>query len=449
VDDDPRVTQLVRAALSSCPYLLFTYENPISAFAGLAEHGADVLILDLRMPQLDGWVFLETVRERYPRCKVLMLTGYAGIQEAVRAIKAGASDLLTKPVDLHVLASSVAQLLQQDTYLAENETAAVESFWGTRDGERMADAVRRVARTDVAVLITGETGTGKEVLADYIQACSPRSHKPYVKVDCAALSETLAESELFGHERGAFTGAVARHAGRFERANGGTLFLDEIGDLSPAIQSKLLRVLQCHEIERVGGVEPVGVDFRLLCATCRNLRELAAQGRFREDLLYRINVVPFRVSPLRERRHAIPGLAAVLLQRISRTLRTPARALAPEAVATLQAQPWPGNIRELEHCLERASLQACGALLTVDDLAWLTRAPAKTLAHDISALPQNGEWELTPLELAEKAALKRTLDECGWNYVSAAAVLAISRSSLYIKAKRYGLNRPMRYPASA
>jgi len=312
------------------------------------------------------------------------------------------------------------------------------------------------------VLLTGETGVGKEVLADYIQANSKRNRAPYVKVNCTALSESLIESELFGHEQGAFTGAARRHIGRFERANRGTLFLDEIAELSPAMQTKLLRVLQNREIERVGGSEVIKLDFRLICATHRNLQQSVAEGKFRQDLFYRINIVPLHIPPLRERKDEIAELANRFLARARANLGRGSATLDPETIQLLQSFPWPGNIRELENCIERAALLARDSVLRPSDFWWLPVGEATPLptvppppmvgpptglvpvqpvpnASGGTSLPEMPG--LSPLENAERVALRQTLDQHRWNFTQAATALNISRSTLYLKARKYNLLR--------
>jgi DNA-binding NtrC family response regulator len=351
----------------------------------------------------------------------------------------------------------VRQLLELRIHTDEIPAEAVPPNEADLHMPNVVELANKAAPTDCTVLINGESGVGKEVLGDYITRKSLRCNEPYVKVDCAAITETLVESELFGHERGAFTGANKRHVGRVERANKGTLFLDEIGELSLSMQTKLLRVLQTHEIERVGGTGEVKVDFRLICATHRDLRKMVSEGRFRQDLFYRINTFPIQIPPLRDRRDEIPALARMFLKRYRTMLQRGPTEIGSEALAMLQSYPWPGNVRELEHCLERACLLAPQSYLQTSDVWWLGSPaapvlPAVRTAPALSApivkppvtAPQAEDApgpELTPLEKAEFIALKQTLDKYNWNFTRAAQALGISRSTLYLKASKYDLNR--------
>lgn len=451
IDDDEQVLGLLREVLRPVGGDVHTYTDPARAITEMASHAPEVLLVDLRMPEMDGWQVMEVVRERWPHCKIVVLTAFGAVQDAVRAMKAGASDFLTKPVDVRVVRETVAALIGQRTILKDAELGALAAFWGSD----LVAAAQKAAQVHSTVLLTGETGVGKELLADFIQAHGPRARRPYVKVNCPALSETLIESELFGHERGAFTNALTRHTGYFERADGGTLLLDEIADLPLAMQTRLLRVLQSHEIERVGGEETIQTDVRVLCATCQDLSALAAQGLFRQDLFYRINVVPLHIRPLRERPEAIPGLARQLLARLRPAMGQGPESIDPHAMALLQAHPWPGNLRELEHCLERACLLAPGPSLRACDLPWISHPvtggegnsnprtlEGTAIAHPAYRAQDAGEPALPPLNAAERRTLREVLAQHDWNFSRAATALSISRSDLYLKTRRYGISRP-------
>ena len=465
IDQEHENLELIKTVLDSARYNVRAFANPLVALQYMEQHSPDVLLTDLQMPELDGFKLLAIVQRQWPHCQVIIFAAYGGVVDAVRAIKAGAADFLTKPLNREAIPAMVGQLLE----LQSKTTAAAQPFQALPPQAGKAvppdkalpsvvSLANTVAGTDCAVLITGETGTGKEVLADYIWANSARRDRPCVKVDCAAIPETLVESELFGHEAGAFPGAHRQRIGRFERAHQGTLFLDEIGNLSENMQGKLLRVLQTHEIERLGGAGPVKIDFRLICATRYELAELLAGGKFRQELYYRINTFPIHIPPLRERREEIADFARHFLARSQKALGRGPATLAPEALELLQAYSWPGNVRELEHCLERASLLAREPLLQKSDLWWLdVPLPAQSAA----ALPAatgyllaaaSGELNvplpgLSPLENAERTALKQTLEQYNWSFTRAAAALGISRSTLYLKTRKYALAR-QRSPAA-
>ena len=459
IDDQRENLDLMREFLEPANYALYTYDDPTRALECIAEHGADVLITDMQMPRIDGFQVLQTVHARLPQCKVIILTGYGCIEDAVRAIKYGATDFLTKPINFRTMTSMVERLVSFQIN-AETAPHMDEPVSGGKQLTPIMALAARAAESTCSVLLTGETGVGKEVIADYVHAHSPRQPQPYVKINCAALSETLIESELFGYEQGAFTGAAKRHMGRFERANRGTVFLDEIGELSPAMQTKLLRVLQTKEVERVGGNETIKVDFRLISATHRDLEKMIAEGKFRQDLYYRINTVPIHLPPLRQRRDEIPALARTFVQRNALKLRNGPEEIDDAALALLQAYAWPGNIRELENCLERACLLGRDRVLRVADLWWLNVStpparesyaiPAPPAHNFANATPQAAahqpaanfapEAHLTPLEQSELQTIKRVLDENGWNYSRAAVALNVSRSTLYLKASKYGIH---------
>ncbi len=459
VDDEVAALDLIRHALEGPDRTVFTYEQPSAALAAMEKHGADLILCDLSMPGMNGIELLKKCHARFPDAKILILTGSGGIKEAVAAMKAGAADFFTKPLKVQELAKIVSSVLelQEASRTARSERALVETDAGQLPSGmgNLLDAALAVAGTDSTVLITGETGSGKEVLADFIQHRSLRAKMPYIKVNCASLPESLIESELFGHEKGSFTGASERRVGRFERATRGTLFLDEIAELPLTLQAKLLRVLQSREIERVGGDTPVKVDFRLLCATHRELPALVREGGFREDLFYRINVFPLRVPSLRERPREILTLAQEFLGRAKSTIHKTALTLSPQAVEVLQAYSWPGNVRELEHVIERAAIMSTGTLLTPQDFWWLNEQPARASTPAstptppkpvISAAPAPpGAAGLppldNPLDEAERRALLETLEKCRWNFTRAAQALEVSRSTLYSKAARYGIKR--------
>ncbi|GMU36401.1 MAG: sigma 54-interacting transcriptional regulator [Phycisphaerae bacterium] len=351
----------------------------------------------------------------------------------------GAGDLELLKVFANLAACSTRNAQRHETLRRENvglrETvlAGVEIIGDSLALRRMLDLAHRVARTNATVLLLGETGTGKEVLAKYIHSNSDRHDKTFVGVNCAALTETLLESELFGHEKGAFTGAAGQRVGRFELADHGTLFLDEIGDISLSTQVKLLRVLQEREFMRVGGTRTIACDVRIIAATNRDLKRLISEGRFRDDLFYRLNVFPILMPPLRDRREDIPSLADRFARRACVELGVPPRTLSPDAVALLMSHPWPGNIRELANVIERAVLMSDGAQILPQHL------PADLLA---GAAPPASPDQASILQSQERALVLKALNECGWNQVHAARALGISRDNLRYRIKKYGLHRP-------
>jgi DNA-binding NtrC family response regulator len=458
IDDEVGVLGLVQRALERPDRVIHTYPDPLVALQCLEQHGADLIILDLRMPQANGIEVLKKCRLKLPNAKVIILTGHGGVKEAVQAMKAGAADFFTKPLRLNDLSEIVAKLLDLQDVAQEQRAPGADAkpveISGPMGG--IFHQARVVAAKDTPVLITGETGVGKEVLANFIQRNSARAAAPYIKVNCAAFPENLIESELFGHEKGSFTGAVERRLGRFERAHRGTIFLDEIGELSLSLQAKLLRVLQTREIERVGGETPVVSDFRLLCATHRDLSVMVREGAFREDLFYRISVFPIRVPSLRERPEDVLALSETFLKRAQESVGKAALSLASETRALLCGYAWPGNVRELENAIDRAVIMATGAELLPEDFWWLNNAsPAYAIMTDsrpkapVQSEPAASETApaqpapptRSPLEDAERAALLATLKKNKWNFTRAAAELKISRSTLYLKASRYELSR--------
>ncbi len=384
---------------------------------------------------------------------VIVITAYGGSAAAIEAMKLGAYDYITKPFDLDEVLFTVRRALTQQALVAQVQSMQVEQSppapgASTAPGDeeligrtpamlQVFKTIGRVATTDEPVLIVGESGTGKELVANAIHRSSRRADNPFVKVNSAALSPTLLESELFGHERGAFTGAVAQRTGRFEQANTGTLFLDEIGDMDVDLQAKLLRVLQTGQFERVGGDRTIETDVRIISATNRDLAARIAEGSFREDLFYRLNVVNIRLPPLTERREDIPLIAEHIVQRLSRKYDWPQLALSPEAVARLAASSWPGNVRELQNALARAAILCRGRVIQLSDL------PTETPANgDLAAAPSAGLLRLRDiLAETERRVISQALEHEGWNRTRAARLLGISRRQLFDKIQQYGLQK--------
>jgi DNA-binding NtrC family response regulator len=399
------------------------------------------VLTDLKMPGIDGISLLEQLRARSPETIVIILTAFGTVDVAVEAMKKGAYDFLTKPINLDKLDLLLQHALEARRLVRENrelklrlrETSGLKHLLGQSAAmQRLREIVQQVAATDAAALILGETGTGKELVAHGIHYGSARADRSFVKVSCAALPEGLLESELFGHERGAFTGARERRKGRFELAHGGTLFLDEVGDMSPPTQAKLLRVLQEQEFERVGGSETVRVDVRLIAATNRDLEGLVAEGPFREDLYYRLNVVSIHVPPLRERAEDIPALTAHFLRTFADRWGKPVPEVTADALALLCRYSWPGNVRELQHVAESMLVFSKGGPITAADL------PPAVRGGERSVEPGERGSSASLREL-ERQAIARTLVAPGGNKRKASEILGIGLKTLYRKIQEFGL----------
>src|SRR5664279_5351917 len=397
----------------------------------------DIALVDIKMPGMDGMELQARLREADPDLTVIIMTGYASVETAVQALKVGAYDYITKPVDPDELSHLVANALEHKrarrevVRLRENlqEASPSTELIGKSPGmKKVVELIEMVAATEATVLITGESGTGKEVVARAIHAASPRRYMPMVTIHCGALTETLLESELFGHEKGAFTGAQNRKKGKFEMAEGGTVFLDEIADISLRTQTDLLRVLQEREIVRVGGNQTIKVDFRLVAATNKNLEQLIEEGKFRPDLFYRLNVFHIEIPPLRDRREDIPLLVDHFTRKFSREMSKKITRVSPAAMNLLQQYNWPGNVRELENSVERAMVVAQEPELREQDFTLKTR---------------NGNSVASSrcLEDVEKEHILRVLEDTGGNQTRAAEVLGIDRVTLHHKLKKFGWNR--------
>jgi DNA-binding NtrC family response regulator len=428
-------------------------DNGEEAIRRLAEFAYDVLITDLRLPGVDGRHVLETAIERYPEIVAIVITGYGTVKDAVDAIKQGAADFITKPFQfdalLHVLTSAMEQrrLKSENAYLRSQleERYRIDGLVGQSTVMRdLFHLLEIVAATSSTVLITGETGTGKELAAKAIHHNSARRGQRFIAINCSAIPETLLEAELFGHVRGAFTGAVANRQGRFEQAHKGTLFLDEVGTMSPALQAKLLRVLQEREFERVGDSHPIKVDVRVIAATHSDLEAMVKDGSFREDLFYRLNVIPVKLPPLRERRDDIPLLVQHFVQRLCADLGRNAATVSQEALRRLMAHPWPGNVRQLENVVERAIAFSQGRpQIDVQDLTpEVPPAPPASAPTDVS-FPDEGldfEGYISGVELS---LIKQSLQRTHGNKRQAAKLLKLKRTTLIEKLKRLEPRQPM------
>jgi DNA-binding NtrC family response regulator len=442
VDDDRNTREGLQRALQR-HYAVRLAEDAARALDLLADNEVDVLLSDLRMPGLDGLGLLRRVQAQHPSTICILLTAYGSVETAVEAMKQGAYDFLTKPVNLDHLEMLIDRALRSRDMESRNRDLltqldrkyGMENIVGDSPPmQHVFDIVRQAAPTSATVLIQGPSGTGKELVAHAIHRLSNRAKGPFIAVHCAALSSTLLESELFGHERGAFTGAVARRKGRFELADGGTLFLDEISEIDPATQVKLLRVLEERRFERVGGVEPVEVDIRLIAATNRDLKELVAQGKFREDLFFRLNVVDIYLPPLSGRTGDIPLLCSLFLRECAERNGKPVPSITPDALNLLAAYPWPGNVRELRNTIEKMVVLGSGEKLTARDVpAGIREIGRERLpALRAASLPAGGS--LADTEREKILVVLRKHDD---NRSRAAVELGISRRTLHRKLNEY------------
>lgn len=443
VDDQPDVLEGLAMAFSRTDNNLITAASGEEAIHVLNAEDIDVVVTDLRMEGIDGLGVLRHALSLNPSPTVIILTAFGTIESAVDALKEGAFDYLTKPVnvkELRVLVDKAAahrKLIRENFELKSviDKRFGIEGMVGeASEMQQLHQMIRQVGPTKATVLVQGESGTGKEVVARALHQMSPRAKKDFVAVHCAALPETLLESELFGHERGAFTGAVARRPGRFEMANNGTLFLDEIGEIPLSMQVKLLRVLEQREIQRVGGNETVKVDVRLIVATNRELEEEVAEGRFREDLYYRLKVVQITTPPLRHRRSDIPLLAQHFLGEFAKENGRPMPGIARDAIEVLQAYHWPGNVRELRNVMENAFVFLKGEVITAADLPKSVKQEPN-LQTEALTVPLG-----LPLEEVETMYLKRTLASVDGNRTRAAEILGISRRTLQRRIKELGID---------
>jgi len=441
-EDNESFRKVLRESLLREDYEVDEARDGREALEKLGRRHYDILVSDVKMPGVDGLELLKSARQADPDTVVILMTAYGTVDLAVEAMKAGALDFLSKPFPVEEFMITVGRAAERNRLLRENQSLkqnlslhydAAKIVWKSRGMAEVMELVRKVSQSTSTVLITGESGTGKELVAHAIHAQSPRSARPMVKVSIPVLSEGVLESELFGHEKGSFTGALTRKPGRFELADGGTIFLDEIGDLTPAVQVKLLRVLQEREFERVGGTVPLKVDVRLIVATRSNLRDMVRSGKFREDLYFRLNVVNIVVLPLRERLDDIPPLVDYFLVKYGSVAQCRARAITPEAMELLQAYSWPGNVRELENVIQRALVLAEGEYITPSDLpADVTGGGPGVIIDPVGGGRTGGDGE-------EKAGILGALKLEKGNRSRAAARLGLRRTTFLYKMKKHGL----------
>ncbi|BDG08030.1 sigma-54-dependent transcriptional regulator [Anaeromyxobacter paludicola] len=441
VDDEPNARKGLADILREEGYDIREATDGEEALAQLVEFAPAAVLTDVRMPRMDGITLLKRARELGSEAVFVMMTAFASIETAVEAMRAGAENYLVKPLDdkavLVVLEKALEKLrLKRDTASLRERVRERYRFHNivgdAPELQAVYEVVKRAAPTRATVLILGESGTGKELIAQALHEESERKDKPFIKVNCAALSETLLESELFGHEKGSFTGAIGRKEGRFELADGGTLFLDEIGDISPALQIKLLRVLQQKEFERVGGVQTIKVDVRVVAATNRDLAAEVKTGKFREDLYYRLNVVAVTLPPLRQRKGDIPALVTHFVEKYAKAYGKDIRDLAPGTLNALLSHDWPGNVRELENVVERAVVLCKSSQLTADDLPPTLRGPRPSDRSAGALIPGATLYDI------EREAILRTLEIVGGSTSRAAEILGISVRKIQYRLKEYG-----------
>lgn len=447
VEDESFQREMLRDFLVKEGHCVTEAESGERALCLLSGSSFDLVLLDFRMPGMNGLEVLQEVKRINPEIDAVIITAYGTIETAVAVMKAGARDYITKPIDLDELSILIGRIADHRRLVRENQILRqeVKARGVTSDtirykSRKMAELMNlagRIAASQATVLIQGETGTGKELLARLIHSLSPRADYPFIAVNCAAIPETLIESELFGHEKGAFTGAVQRRIGRFEQADGGTLFLDEIGELSLPVQVKLLRFLQEREFQRVGGERTLKADVRIVSATHQDLEARIKEGSFREDLFYRINVVTMKIPPLRERREDIPVLIDHFVKRFARDNRKKIDGVSREARDLLIRYDYPGNVRELENIIERAIVICRGSLLTLDDLPFqeaLCASGTETEGEE----SREGSLQYA-LETLERQMISDALEKAGFNQSQAAKLLGLSERMLRYKLKKYGL----------
>ncbi|MBI1820829.1 MAG: sigma-54-dependent Fis family transcriptional regulator [Nitrospirae bacterium] len=441
-EDKESMRKMLIEVFSEKGYVLTECQDGKEAIEKIEEEFFDIILTDLKMPKKDGIEVLKAAREKSPETPVIMMSAFGTVESAVEAMRKGAYDYVLKPFSLNEIEIKVEKALQQknliseNTYLKGNLLDFGDIIGKEENIQKVYKMIEKVAPQTTSVLVLGESGTGKEIVAREIHKRSSRPSQPFLAVNCAALAESLLESELFGHEKGAFTGAAFQKRGRFEMADGGTLFLDEIGEIGQSIQVKLLRFLQEKEFERVGGTKTLKVDVRIIAATNRDIKQEVFEKRFREDLYYRLNVVTLKLPPLRDRKGDIESLSEHFLKKYNRDLHKHNR-LSQEVIAVFKKYPWPGNIRELENVIERA------VVLSEDEMIVLADIPAEM--HQETFLPRLTPDLAASLKLPEQInhlemdILKKTLEENHWNQTKTAKVLGLKRSSLQYKMRKYGL----------
>lgn len=444
VDDESSVQQALRDILEDCGYRVECASDGKEGLEKINLLNPDVVIMDIRMPEIDGIKVLELIHQRGQQIPIILITAYGSTETTIEAMKLGAFDYLMKPLKINELLETVQKALEikelldnSSDHWQDNMELKTDTMIGLSPTmQNIYKTIGRVANTNATVLIRGESGTGKELVAKAIHFNSVRKEKSFVKINCASIPDNLLESELFGHEKGAFTGAVSTKPGKFEMAHRGTLFLDEIGEMSLNTQAKLLRVLQEREFERVGGTETIKADVRIVAATNKDLERSIEEGTFREDLFYRLNVVEIMLPPLRDRKEDIPALVDHIIRNSSTEYKKTITGFSPEAMALLKSYNWPGNIRELKNICERAVLMSNGPLLTVEDLPISLQKSSRRISwlNEIS-----GDSLKEIVAEVEREVILKALEENNWNRSAAAQSLKMNRSSLYAKMKELGI----------
>ena len=472
VDDEPEIRALLTDLLKEEGYKVGTADTAANALAEIGKSMPDLVMMDVQLPDQDGIALLKQLKRDEPELEVIVMTAFGGSSTAIKAMEHGAYDYVTKPFEIDDLVATLKRVFEHADMSHEVSALRLELGKSAAERERIVGASRpmlevfkligKVASADATVLVTGESGTGKELIAEALHRASKRNPHPLVKVSCAALPESLLETELFGHEKGSFTGAMAMRKGRFETANKGTIFLDEIGEMTLGTQTKLLRILQEREFERIGSNIPIKIDIRVIAATNRNLSEEVEKGKFREDLYYRLNVIHIHMPPLRERKDDIPLLIEHFLAKFRHAPNAIPTSITEEALSKLVNYDWPGNVRELENAIERAVVLARGNPITLEHLPFGDRREARDrarLADRRSRLEDEADADLDELDVdgptknshaeggsfkdqvaaLEKQLIKEALDRAGGNRTKAAEELGIYRRLLYAKIKEYGL----------
>ena len=438
VDDEKIIRDSLTKWFVEDGYQVGSAENATDALRQLQARRWDIILLDIKMPGMDGMELQVRIREIDPQATIIFITAHASVDTAVRALKTGAFDYVTKPVDPDYLSHLIQNAIKQRALLSENiklkeriaEFPKLDEIVGESPSiQKVFELIQTVSKTDTTVMIRGESGTGKELIARAIHSNSERRYFPIVTINCGAMPEGVLESELFGHERGAFTGAQYRRKGKLELADEGTLFLDEVGNIDMKTQMDLLRVIETKQFTRVGGNEVIKVDFRIVCATNKDLEKAILEGSFREDLYYRLNVFSIVVPPLRERKSDVPILANYFVGKYSRAMAKPVTAISPEAMDVLVRYNWPGNVRELENAIERAMVVGKPPAIRPDDLPFQL--------SDKNDLPHSGS-----LSSVERIHISSVLEQQNWNISRSAEVLEIDRVTLYNKIHKYGLRKP-------
>jgi len=440
VDDESSIRESLRMILEFEGYRVDEASTGSQALVKLSERPPDAVILDIKMPEMDGLELLRALRERGYDVPVLMISGHADVATAVEATRRGAFDFFEKPLQRERILVSLRNAIESYRLQTENRSLRQEPdslIGNSLSMRRLREMIDKAAPTTATVLITGESGTGKELVARAIHLLSPRRERPLVQVNCAAIPEELIESELFGHEKGSFTGAVRKQLGKFVAADEGTIFLDEIGDMSARTQAKVLRVLQSGEVEPVGAEKTIQVDVRVVAATNRNLEEDIASGRFREDLFYRLNVIPVRTPPLRERMDDLQLLVDYFVRRYGERNNYKPKTFVPEALAHLKALPWKGNVRELKNLVERLLILSPGESVTREDVLAATGGARPELSTSLLAVQTLREFR----DLSERMFLIQKLEENNWNVTQTAQAIDTPRSNLYKKLDQYEIQR--------